>query len=268
VQEPDLGPDALERGLLMHEVLHAVWAEIKTHAALMDLGTEPRRELAEREAARAVAKHARELPEVYTPRVAELERQRLAVRVIAWLELEARRPPFKVLESEAEHRITIGPLSLDTRVDRIDELVEGSCLLLDYKTGRVDVQAWLDIRPDDPQLPLYAVGNREQLAAVSYACLKPGELRFAGLAEREGVATGVPAYAARRNRPEEAPDWRLLLAYWERNLSALAEEYAVGDARVMPKRDETCERCHLSSLCRIHEIRGADIRDPGADDAG
>jgi hypothetical protein len=25
-----------------------------------------------------------------------------------------------------------------------------------------------------------------------------------------------------------------------------------------PKRVETCERCHLSTLCRIHELRGAE----------
>lgn len=268
LKEPALGPDALERGRLMHEVLHAVWAELKDRSALAAKTVDARRELAERCASRAVASRARELPEVYTPRVLELERERLAARVSAWLELEAQRPPFRVVESEAEHRLKIGPLSLRTRVDRIDELANGGRVILDYKTGRVDVQAWLDARPDDPQLPLYAVGNPERLAAVSYACLKPGEMRFAGLAEREGVAAGVPAYAGRKNLPLETPDWAALLAGWQRNLTALAEEYAVGDARVAPKRDDTCKYCHLSTLCRIHELRGADIEDAGDDDAG
>ena len=266
LEEPALGPDALERGRLMHEVLHSVWAELKDHAALAGQPAGTRRELAARCATRAVAARSRELPEVYTSRVQELERERLAARVSAWLEIEAARPPFRVLESEVEHLLKIGSLSLRTRVDRIDELPDGSRVILDYKTGQVDVQAWLEQRPDDPQLPLYAVGNPERLAAVSYACLKPGEMRFTGLAEREGVAAGVPAYAGRKNRPEDAADWPALLAWWQRNLEALAQEYAAGDARVAPKHDDTCKYCHLSTLCRIHELRGADIEDAGDGD--
>ncbi|MGE5626271.1 MAG: PD-(D/E)XK nuclease family protein [Bacillota bacterium] len=268
LEEPALGPDALERGRLVHEVLHAVWGELKDHASLTAMDVEARGALADRAAARATAARARELPDVYTPRVTELERQRLAARVAAWLELEAARPPFRVVESEAEHLLKLGPLSLRTRVDRIDELGDGGRLILDYKTGRVNVQDWLDERPDDPQLPLYAVGNRERLAGVGYACLKPGEMGFSGLSEREGLGWGMTAYASRRNPPEGVEDWPALLAYWQRNLTDLAEEYAAGDARVRPKRDETCERCHLSILCRIHELRGADIHDAENGDDG
>ena len=258
LEEPALGPDALERGSLMHVVLHAVWSELQDHAGLMARDGSARRELANRCAAAAVAERATALPEVYTPRVAELERERLARRVVAWLEIEARRPPFRVLESEREHRFRIGPLTLLTRIDRIDELAEGGRLLLDYKTGQVRLQSWLEERPDDPQLPLYAIGQRRDLAAVSYACLKPGETGFVGLAAHAGMPEGIGVYAEKRTRPAEAPDWDALLTYWEKNLTRLAEGYARGDARVDPKTALTCERCHLSTLCRIHELRGAE----------
>jgi hypothetical protein len=69
---------------------------------------------------------------------------------------------------------------------------------------------------------------------------------------------GIGVYAEKRTRPAEAPDWDALLAYWEKNLTRLAQGYAAGDARVDPKRPQTCERCHLSTLCRIHELRGAE----------
>ena len=263
LEEPALGPDALERGSLMHTVLHAVWSELKDQAGLAARDAAARRELVERCAAKAVAARAQALPEVYTPRVAELERERLTRRIVAWLELEARRPPFRVLESETEHRIGIGPLQLRTRMDRIDELEDGERLLLDYKTGNVTLQSWLDERPDDPQLPLYALDQREGLAGVSFACLKPGATGFVGLAARGGMPEGIGVYAERRTRPAAAPDWPALLAYWEKNLTALAEGYAAGDARVDPKRAQTCEHCHLSTLCRIHELRGAELE--GAD---
>ena len=266
MEEPALGPDALERGSLMHAVLHGVWSELKDHAGLVARDAAARRELVGRCAAAAVAARAAVLPEVYTPRVAELERERLTRRVLIWLEIEAQRAPFRVVESEREHRFKIGPLTLLTRIDRIDELAEGGRLLLDYKTGQVRLQAWLEERPDDPQLPLYAVGERQDLAAVSYACLKPGETGFLGLAARPGMPEGVTVYAEKRTRPAEAPDWDALLVYWEKNLTQLAEGYAAGDARVDPKRAQTCEYCHLSTLCRIHELRGAELEEAEADD--
>lgn len=268
LEEPALGPDALERGNLMHTVLHAVWMELKDHAGLAAQDASARRELASRCATTTVDGRARVLPEVYTPRVAELERERLTRRVTAWLELEARRPPFRVRESETEHRLKIGPLTLVVRMDRIDELASGGHLLLDYKTGRVNLQAWLDERPDDPQLPLYALGERAGLAAVSYACLRPGETGFVGLSAGPGMPEGVGVYAEKRTRPQAAPDWDALLAYWEKNLTALAQEYAAGDARIQPKRAQTCERCHLSTLCRIHELRGAELEETDDAEAG
>jgi ATP-dependent helicase/nuclease subunit B len=261
LEEPALGPDALERGSLMHSVLHAVWSELKDHAGLMARDAAARRELVSSCAAAAVAARAGVLPEVYTPRVAELERERLTRRVVIWLDIESRRAPFRVVESEREHRLKIGPLTLLTRIDRIDELADGGRLILDYKTGRVKLQAWLEERPDDPQLPLYALGEGADLAAVSYACLRPGEIGFVGLAARGGMPEGIGAYAEKRSKPAEAPDWNSLLVYWEKNLTQLADAYAGGDARVDPKRAQTCEYCHLSTLCRIHELRGAELEE-------
>jgi RecB family exonuclease len=173
-----------------------------------------------------------------------------------------------VRESEREHSLKIGPLTLVTRIDRIDELAEGGRLLLDYKTGRVKVQSWLEQRPDDPQLPLYALGEPTELMAVSFACLKPGETGFVGLAARGGMPEGISVYAEKKTRPASAPDWESLLAYWDKNLTALAEEYATGDARVMPKQPQTCERCHLSTVCRIHELRGAELAETEEVEAG
>ena len=268
LEEPALGPDALERGSLMHAVLHGVWSELKDHASLAALDGSARRGLVSRCAAAAVTVRAQVLPEVYTPSVAELERERLTRRVSAWLELEARRPPFRVRESEREHSLKIGPLTLVTRIDRIDELADGGRLLLDYKTGRVKVQSWLEQRPDDPQLPLYALGEPTELMAVSFACLKPGETGFVGLAARGGMPEGISVYAEKKLRPASAPDWESLLAYWDKNLTALAQEYAAGDARVSPKRPQTCEHCHLSTVCRIHELRGAELEETEEAEAG
>jgi len=266
LEEPELGPDSRERGLLVHEVLQAAWAELKDHASLAALDASGRRSLAERCVGAALAGKRRSLPQVYTQRMTQLEQQRLTALVSGWLELDAARPPFKVVEREQQHAVRLGPLSLKTRVDRSDELPDGSRVILDYKTGDVKLKSWLEPRPDEPQLPLYAIAAGDKLAGLAFACLKPGDLAYVGLAEREGIAAGVVRYSDYRRQPLGVADWPALLAFWRKHLTALAEEYAAGDARVSPKSAQTCERCHLAMLCRIHELDGLP-EEEGGDEA-
>ena len=266
LSEPELGPNPLERGLLTHAALQFLWSRLESHAGLAALDAAQRVQLVEQTAARVVGERVRTLPEVYTPRLAELELQRLRSLLLSWLEQELARSPFRVLECEAEHLLTLGPLNLRTRVDRIDELVEGGKLLLDYKTGRADIRDWLEPRPDEPQLPAYAVANRDGLAGLAFASLKPGSSGFLGLADRAGLAPGVTDYAARKRHLPGVDSWYQLLDWWDAQLTALAEEYAAGDARVAPKSIETCERCHLAMLCRIHTLDSAPLPMEGPGD--
>ena len=257
LDEPAFGPDAAERGLFTHEVLQAIWTELKDHKTLAALDVSGRRTLAERCIAAALAGRRRSLPEVYTQRMVELEQQRLATLMVQWLELDAARPPFQVVETEEWHEVRLGPLTLQTRVDRMDELTDGSRAIFDYKTGEVKLKSWLESRPDEPQLPVYATAAGTALRGVAFACLKPGALGYRGLAERGGIAEGIEVYADYRRQPPGVGDWQGLLGFWRTHLTGLAEEYAGGEARVDPKGPQTCARCHLAMLCRIHELDGA-----------
>ena len=258
LEEPTLGPDAAERGLLVHAILQAVWAELKDHAALAALDLAARRALAERCASVALAERRRSLPQIYTPPLVRLEQRRLTALIADWLEVDALRPPFRVAELEAWHELSLGPLRLKTRIDRCDVLPDGGRVIIDYKTGDPKLKAWLEPRPDEPQLPIYATAAGEGLAGLAFARLKPGQPGYLGLAERDDVAAGVERFASYRWAPAGVDDWAGLLAFWRRNLTGLAEEYAAGDARVAPKGPDTCKRCHLAMLCRIHELRGSD----------
>jgi hypothetical protein len=46
-----------------------------------------------------------------------------------------------------------------------------------------------------------------------------------------------------------------LLARWQRDLEALAAEFADGRADVNPKTPKSCEECDLHAFCRVHESR-------------
>ncbi len=90
-------------------------------------------------------------------RLLEIEAERLEERLLQWLEQEKQRPDFTVIETEAALKdARIGGIEMQCRIDRVDQVQEG-VVLLDYKTGPVDRNSCAGDRPDQPQLPAYAV---------------------------------------------------------------------------------------------------------------
>lgn len=229
------GPDAMLRGQLLHTLMAKLWGEIGGSRSLHE-------DLApaiERAAAAAVSDARLE------GRFAALERERLARLAREWLQVERRRGEFEVVAIEQKVALQIGGVSLSGRIDRMDRLADGSHLLVDYKTGRqLSPRLWMGPRPDEPQLPLYAVAAQEDISAVAFAKLRHGEMRYMGFARAGGELPGLKRYQ----------DWNSLLAGWRAELDSLARSFAAGDARVDPKRGlQTCRNCDLHPLCRVHE---------------
>ena len=235
LEEPLAGPDARARGTLLHALMRELWGELKGSAALEgDCAPAIER------AARAAVAEA-ELDEPF----AELERMRLAKLARDWLEVEKKRAPFEVAAREDKRKLKVAGLELSGRIDRLDRLASGGCALIDYKTGRPTPNAWQGERPDDPQLPLYALSTPEGITAVAYAKLQPGGMKYMGFARDKGLVA-------------QAKDWNALLAGWRQSLEALGNGFASGDARVDPKNGlATCRYCDLQTLCRVHERMSA-----------
>ena len=179
LEAPHAGLDAMERGTLVHRVLAQAWAQLKTKSALDAIREADLDALLARAAEEAVARIRRERPTVLSGRFAEIEKRRLARLARAWLELEKQRGGFTVLATEDKRRIEIGGLSLNARLDRVDETDDGRRIVIDYKTGKASPGAMLGERPDEPQLPLYLVGAEPDAAAVAFAQVKAGDMKFA-----------------------------------------------------------------------------------------
>lgn len=234
LDSPAEGLDAMQRGQLLHTLMAGIWEELKVSSSLSsDL-----KPVIEKSAAAAVKELAIE------GRFAELEKQRLIRLAGDWLEVERERAPFEVIQVEEKKTLDIGGLSFNGRIDRLDKLEDGSHALIDYKTGRATPQSWLGVRPDEPQLPLYAVSAQENVSAVAFARLQPGAMKFAGFSMQEKEIPGVKA----------AKSWSGLIHSWKTELESLASGFAGGDARVDPKNGfATCRYCDLQPLCRVHE---------------
>src|SRR5262249_21799142 len=153
LEEPAEGLDASERGKLVHLLMQNVWDELKDSSALQ-------RDLApviERAAEAAVRKMAIE------GRFAELEKRRLARLAHDWLDkVERQRPAFGGAATGEKRRITCGGVQLGARSDRVDRRSTGGHAVLHYKTGAGNPTSkrWQGERPDEPQLPLYAVSAK------------------------------------------------------------------------------------------------------------
>ena len=238
LEEPSPGLDAADRGRLLHALMREIWSQLKSSASL-------RGDLAP-VIARAAAAAVKELG--LEGRFAELERARLARLGAEWLELERGRKDFEVAFLEHPRTLEVAGLEFSSRIDRMDRLIEGGKagghVLIDYKTGRVTPKQWEGPRPDDPQLPLYAAAAPEELAAVAFARLRPGDMKFMGFARADKLLPGVKLYH----------DWPALLAAWKKEAEALGASFAAGEAWVDPKNDlKTCRLCDLQTLCRVYE---------------
>ena len=199
------------------------------------------------------------------PRFAELERARLARLALEWLEVERQRPDFEVVASEDKRALVAGGIALSGRIDRLDKLSSGGHALIDYKSGRVTPNAWQGDRPDDPQMPLYAVNAAEDITAVAFARIKKGDMRMMGFSRDDKVLPKVKIYH----------DWKFLLQEWKEEVDDLGREFAAGEATVDPKqRQQTCRYCDLAPLCRVHEkfsaleLEGDDGADGTGSDSG
>ncbi len=256
VDSISLGLNPMERGSLVHDVLEKFWAEVRTQAALKNMTTADRDDVLAHSIDDALARHKPQGADQAWPRAyIETERQRLLKLLRQWLDYEATRAPFVVKSREEKlDGVPIGPLRLDIRVDRVDQLVaeadpeDGAAaeIIFDYKTGHAAPAQWLGPRPDAPQLPLYAVvAGSPQLAAVAFASLRPGkDMEINGYEARPGI---LPK--STRLKVESLADQ---LDEWREVLTSLAEDFYNGMATVSPKRyPQTCSYCEQRLLCRL-----------------
>ena len=238
LEEPAEGLDASKRGKLVHLLMQHVWDELKDSTALQhDLAP-----AIERAAAAAVKELAVE------GRFAELEQKRLARLAHEWFDkVERLRPPFTVVSTEEKRLLTFGGVQFDAYIDRVDKLSTGGYAILDYKTGggNVTSKRWQGERPDEPQLPLYAVSAQEEISAVVFAKFRPGDMRLVGLSRDDKALPRV-------TKPKDG--WQPMLAGWKKEAERLGQSFAGGEAGVDPKKDlNTCRYCGLETLCRVYE---------------
>lgn len=225
VEEPErrLRIDALDKGALVHEVLHrfvegggrdpeqlqAIGASVCDQFAAR--GRTGRRLFWRRDRARILA-----------------DLERFFVDDAAWRDGSGAEPVAAERHFDTVLRLPHGDaLRVRGAIDRVDRLPDGSLVVFDYKTGRSD--QFKDLGEDDPhqrgtrlQPMLYAAGARDELGGDSvrfdyWFVTATGRFERIGyevtdaVAAEVGVAIGTIVDGIRRGlfplRPPEAPGW-------------------------------------------------------------
>jgi ATP-dependent helicase/nuclease subunit B len=266
IESPHDGFDYRERGQLVHDTLALFWTSLPepTRDALAATTEQQRRALLVAAAEAAQSRLQRRRGKLSTALV-ELESARLVRVIEQWLQYEiATRSAFRVAAIEEARTMHVGPLTVAARLDRVDEVSDGSRVVIDYKTGNTKNTGWLDERPDEPQLPLYLIASEPTARAIALARVRTGDVGFNALAAEPDL---LPV---RSNQWKGLhASWSALVDHWARVLERLALQFAAGEAAVDPKRvPQTCRYCNLPTLCRINERGGAVIAGAADEDDG
>ena len=247
LEQPTPGFNASERGQLVHHVLEHAWSVLRDSQALNGLTANAELELLDAGAELALrAICAKRDP---GPTWRRRERTRLRNLLGKWLDTERRRQPFAVEWLERDARLRMAGLDFNLRIDRADRLLEdGARILIDYKTGNTSPD-WRGERPDNPQLPIYALLSPEALVAVAYGNVNAAEPSFVCESERADALRPGP----RRTSLEGSENLAELLEVWSARIEALALSLATGQAQVAPTAS-ACRFCRLQGLCRVPSL--------------
>lgn len=236
--EPSYGPNAKERGKILHKVLELLWLNLKNQQNLLNLSADDRHALVTNCIEEALLPYANQ--HAFNSVIQSVEIERLKELVESWLLFEQSRPPFEVHAIEKEFSLTLADLNFQIRVDRIDEVEDNGKWIIDYKSNIPTTLPWNEELPTEPQLLLYALID-PTINTLLFAQIKAGQVLSKGLSENPTAHLGIKA-------PKE--NWTQLRENWLNTLTELAHSFIQGECEPNPINASICQYCNFQALCR------------------
>ena len=209
------GLSAAMRGNMIHDTLHQLLAGLPDSRAIIGWSPAERERRIGSAVDTALAGYRSGL-DASGLQILRLERERLRRLMFRFLDLESQRSAFVVRAVEYRTRFLHGPVSLGIRIDRIDELPDGRCLVIDYKTGLPRHFADRKNVLSDLQLVVYAEALEAPTAGLALINIDSREISY------RTAGDGWQADDA----------WSDTLRTWRDQLCRVMDDFAAGDVRV------------------------------------
>ncbi|PJE10909.1 MAG: endonuclease [Legionella sp.] len=243
ILETSVGPDAKERGQVIHKVMELLWRALHNQKTLLELNAEELENHIEQAIRCALEPLIDQRTHSFSSLFQEVELARLKRLVHACLQWERQRPAFEVEALEQAFTIHLAGIDFRVRVDRLDRVEQDKKWVIDYKSSLPQSLPWKEERPKEPQLLLYALLD-QTINGLVFAQLKAGQFSCKGLSEENHSLPGLAPI-----KKEE--DWLDYRQHWEAQLTELAEEFRQGHCPPQPITASICQQCHFQNLCRI-----------------
>lgn len=222
LKNPDSLINRLSQGNLVHNILAKFWNKYKTHNNLIAMAEED----LEQNLSQIIDSEIKVDYGLY-----KIEKYRLKFLLINWLSFEKTREEFSVVGVEKKQELILNKVKLNLRIDRIDKTKNNEYVIIDYKTGNVDLNDCFRDRIQDVQLPLYSIVFDHAPSDVVYGVIKADKIEFKSVAKKVNLQEQI--------------------INWNKQLNMFAGEIISGRADIMPYSTATCTYCDLKSLCRI-----------------
>tara|TARA_B110000483_G_scaffold70401_3_gene87932 strand:- start:27796 stop:30450 length:2655 start_codon:yes stop_codon:yes gene_type:complete len=252
--EAYLGIGPHHRGNILHGCLDQIWANLENSETLANTSEQELSSLVDKITTEELLAWQSKNFNLDLSYFEQLKHSFCAV-LVQWLNFERSRTAFAVEAREQELHARVGDLNLRLRIDRIDQLEEGSKLLIDYKSGAsASDRDLLSSPPTAAQLPLYAISLNTPLAGLAFAIVVSGNTLLKGISSDSGI---------RSLKPIE--DWTAQMDQWKQDLTALALAYGSGDSRVFETQSNFARRDELVGLHRMPEYQDLEDWKDGRD---
>ena len=225
------------RGTLIHDALHALYAELPARDDIQGWVESEQQQRIAAAIEKAFWRHE-QFVDPMLQQLFALERHRVAQLLRAVVLLDQQRDAFQIRNTEGALDVVVSGVRLSLRIDRLDQLEDGSLVILDYKTGAR--KRFLDRNgdPNDMQLVVYASAVEEPVAGL-------------GLVNIDSRDVDIDA-AGRHFTPKL--DWDKDLRRWKLQVVDAAAALQRGDIRVDALQSNDSAR-PLALLSRIGELR-------------
>jgi len=201
-REPKPGIPAKDRGTMVHDILEHFWKEIIDSDGLAQLDETQLREKITALVETRLSDYVNQYPRALDTQGQALEIQNLVPKIMRWLTHERHRPAFATEQLEDKITLSIGPLILEGKPDRIDRLATGERVVIDYKTGKTSRSDWNpQVRLKDGQLPAYALTLDPPPKAIAFASVGKDKAKFDGFSIGETDIEGIAPIETYNERP-------------------------------------------------------------------